>query len=78
MAIFPALVAHILRAGGLRPLFKPGALGRIAVMIIAGMVMTFLAIPNLFTHFNETVQAIVAFMFQISSYLGIADNIRYG
>ncbi|MCX6993349.1 MAG: glycosyltransferase family 39 protein [Kiritimatiellaeota bacterium] len=78
MAILPALAAHILRAGGLRPLFKPGALGRIAVMAVAGVVMTFLAMPTLFTHFTETVQNIIAFFFQISSYRGIPENIRFG
>lgn len=76
MAILPALTAHILRAGGLRPLFKPGALLRVAVMIIAGMVMTFIAIPNLFTHFNETVQDIIFFLFHISRYRGIEENVR--
>lgn len=78
MAILPALVAHVLRAGALRPLFKSGALGRMAVMASVGIAMTFLAIPNLFTHFKETVQDIAAFMFQISSYRGIEENVRYG
>ncbi|MFA5042477.1 MAG: glycosyltransferase family 39 protein [Kiritimatiellia bacterium] len=78
MAILPALAAHVLRAGGLRPLFKPGALGRIALMAVAGVIMTFLAMPTLFTHFTETAQNIIAFFFQISSYRGIPENIRFG
>jgi len=78
MAILPAIVAHVLRAGGLRPLFNPGALLRIAVMIIAGIVMTFIAIPNLFTHFSETVQDIIYFLFHISRYRGIEANVKAG
>lgn len=78
MALLPILLAHGLRMGAWRALVGARSLGRLLLLAVVGISVTFLTTPTLLTHFGETVRNICAFFTQITSYRGVDDSIRHG
>ncbi|TAN37966.1 MAG: phospholipid carrier-dependent glycosyltransferase [Verrucomicrobia bacterium] len=78
MTLLPLLLAHSLRGGSWRTWVARQSLGRLTLLALVGVGMTLLTTPTLLTNFSETVQNIVAFFTQISSYRGVDESIRHG
>ena len=78
MTLLPILLAHGLRVGSWRALLEVRSLGRLLLLALVGISATFLTTPTLLINFTETVDNIIAFFRQISSYRGVDESIRYG
>jgi hypothetical protein len=78
LAVLPVLLAHGLRVGSWRGLVGRAALGRLGLLALVGLVAVALTTPIFLTHFTETIQNIIGFFNQVTSFRGADESIRSG